>query len=314
MNTDRSIRRAGIRLPSTESLRAFEAVARLGSCERAAQELNLTPSAVSKRIGSLEEVMGATLFIRKANSLELNELGVGYVGQISEVLRALISMPQHARSGVQSGRLRISSTPTFARQVLAQHLSEFTRAHPGVELEIVVIPPLLDYPATNADVEIRNGDTTAAGGIPLVQDVVTPLASPSFLSARHLPSEKDLRDVPLIRTPLESWLPWFRAAQLDWVEPFRGPKFLDLGLTFEAAANGDGVALCRPALVRDWLSRGALVPMFDVFARPTNQYYVFSDSANPAAQSFVRWLQVLYSGLADSGIQLVRDGLRAPRP
>ena len=311
MNRPSSVRRAAIRLPSTEGLRAFEAVARLGSFERAAHELSLTASAVSKRVSSLEEVAGTSLFTRKANALVLTDAGMDYATRSSEVLRQLMAMPQHGRTREASGRLSITSTPTFARQILAPNLSAFTNAHPHFDVELLIVPPIFDYPATNADVEIRNGDVAASGGILLMQDVVTPLVSPDLLL--RLPPLRvpgDLRHAPLIRTPLKPWSPWFHSALLDWPEPARGPKLLDLGLTFEAAVNGHGIALCRPSLVRDWLTRRALRPLFDIFARPTKQYYVLADVQQQASQLFVQWLQAVCSDNAEGGLDLIHDELR----
>jgi LysR family transcriptional regulator, glycine cleavage system transcriptional activator len=306
-----TVRRAGIRLPSTEGLRAFEAVARLGSFERAAQELNLTASAVSKRVSALDELTGTPLFVRKPNSLRLTEFGVAYAERVREVLGLLIAMPRHEAGREATGHLRITSTPTFARQVLAPNLSAFAAAHPGIAIELTVVPPVFDYPGTNADVEIRAGDASAHEGIPLMQDVITPMASPHLLpTLPRIESPQDLRNAQIIRTPLEPWLPWFRAAKLDWPEPVGGPKLLDLGLAFEAAVNSHGVALCRPSLVRDWLARGALVPLFDIFVRPAKQYYVLANVNDPAIAAFVLWLQDLCAEAAEAGVRLARDGLK----
>ena len=103
----------------------------------------------------------------------------------------------------------------------------------------------------------------------------------------------DLQHAPLLRTPLEPWTPWFRAAGLDWPEPASGPRLVDLGLLLEAAVSAQGVALGRPSLARHWLAAGALRPLFDVQATPVNQYFVLPHAPGGAAAAFADWLHTV---------------------
>ena len=304
---------ADLRYPSIDGLRAFEAAARLGSFERAAEELSVTPSAVSKRIATLEELLGTPLLTRSARSLALTPAGKEYLAQVSAALGLLAAVPLHQRAAQRAQRLRVTTPPTFARQVLVPHLEQFTRRHPEIELEVVLSIPYLDVAGSDADVEVRNGDAAAAGGTPLMHDVVLPVASPGLL-ARLPPLREpaDLAQAPLLRTPLEPWAPWFRAAGLDWPEPAQGPKLVDLGLTLEAAVSGQGIALARPSLARSWLAAGALRPLFDITAVPANQYYLLPHAAQGAAALFARWLvdlcaQVAQDALAETRSALSRD-------
>jgi len=304
---------ADLRYPSIDGLRAFEAAARLGSFERAAEELSVTPSAVSKRVATLEELLGTPLLTRSARSLALTPAGKEYLAQVSAALGLLAAVPLHQRAAQRAQRLRVTTPPTFARQVLVPHLEQFTRRHPEIELEVVLSIPYLDVAGSDADVEVRNGDAAAAGGTPLMHDVVLPVASPGLL-ARLPPLREpaDLAQAPLLRTPLEPWAPWFRAAGLDWPEPAQGPKLVDLGLTLEAAVSGQGIALARPSLARSWLAAGALRPLFDITAVPANQYYLLPHAAQGAAALFARWLvdlcaQVAQDALAETRSALSRD-------
>ena len=303
----------GLRYPSIDGLRAFEAAARLGSFERAAEELSVTPSAVSKRVATLEELLGTPLFTRSARALVLTAAGKEYLAQVGTALGLLAAVPLHQRAVQRAQRLRVSAPPTFARQVLVPHLESFTRRHPQIELEVVLSIPYLDVAGSDADVEVRNGDAAAAGGIVLMRDVVLPVASPTLL-ARLPPLREpaDLTHAPLLRTPLEPWAPWFRAAGLDWPEPAQGPKLIDLGLTLEAAVSGQGIALARPSLAHSWLAAGALRPLFDIVAVPTNQYYLLPHAAHGAAAEFAAWLvdlcaQVAQDALAEARAALSRD-------
>jgi DNA-binding transcriptional LysR family regulator len=302
-----------IRLPSIDGLRAFEAAARLGSFERAADELNVTPSAVSKRVATLEELLATPLLLRGARSLALTAAGKEYLAQVSTALGLLAAVPLHQRAAQRTQRLRVTAPPTFARQILVPQLEAFTRAHPDIEIEVVLSIPYLAAPSSDADIEIRNGDAAAAGAAPLMHDILLPMASPGLLARLPpLRSPADLVHAPLLRTPLEPWTPWFRAAGLDWPEPSQGPKLVDLGLTLEAAVSGQGVALARPSLARAWLMAGALRPLFDLSAEPAHQYHLLPHAPQGAPALFAAWLQGVCEqaagdGLADARAALSRD-------
>jgi len=121
----------------------------------------------------------------------------------------------------------------------------------------------------------------------------------------HQPA--DLARAPLLRTPVEPWAPWFRAAGLAWPEPDQGPLLVDLGLVLEAALGGQGVALARPALVRRWLAEGSLVPLFPgLAAQPLHQYLHLPISGGATAQACGRWL-------AGVGQAAMAEGLAALR-
>ncbi|MED5621212.1 LysR substrate-binding domain-containing protein [Ideonella sp. BN130291] len=282
-----------VRYPSIDALRAFEAAARLGSFERAAEELHVTASAVSKRISTLEELLGTALLSRSAKALALTAAGKEYLQQVGAALGLLAAVPLHRRDVQRQQRLRVRATPTFARQILVPQLESFTANHGHIELEVVLSIPFLDSAGPQADVEVRTADLRQLpeGASPLMRDVVVPVAAPGLL-ARLPPLRRpsDLSAAPLLRTPLEPWTPWFQAAGLDWPEPTQGPKLVDLGLTLEAAVSGQGVALARPTLARHWLGSGTLRPLFDITAVPRQQYVLLKHGASEAADAFCEWL------------------------
>ncbi|WP_298831623.1 LysR substrate-binding domain-containing protein [uncultured Piscinibacter sp.] len=281
-----------IRFPSIEGLRAFEAAARLGSFERAAEELHVTASAVGKRIAALEDLLGTPLFSRGPKALALTATGKEYLAQVGAALGLLAAVPLHRRTAQRIERLRISAPPTFARQILVPALERFTAVHPHVELEVVLSIPYLDAAATEADVEVRHGDPAAHSGMPLLDERVLPLASPALLQRLPpLAEPRDLRQAPLLRTPLEPWAPWFASAGLAWDEPAQGTKLVDLGLTLEAAVSGQGIALARPSLARHWLAGGALVPVSSVSAPPAFRYYLLPHAEQGPAADFAVWLR-----------------------
>ncbi|MEW6706679.1 MAG: LysR substrate-binding domain-containing protein [Pseudomonadota bacterium] len=301
----------GVRFPSIDALRAFEAAARLGTFERAADELAVTASAVSKRVANLEDLLGTPLFGRQAKALTLTAAGKEYLEQVRAALGLLAAVPLHQRAAQRAQRLRVRATPTFARQILVPALESFTSAHPQVELEVVLSIPFLDSPSgAEADVEVRTGDVhhLPPHAAQLMHDVVAPMAAPALLQ-RLPPLRKpaDLRAAPLLRTPLDPWTPWFRAAGLDWPEPTQGPKLVDLGLTLEAAVSGQGIALARPTLARHWLSTGTLKPLFATTAVPQQQYLLVRHTACPAADAFVHWLHQRCEQAAREALALLQD-------
>jgi DNA-binding transcriptional LysR family regulator len=304
---------ADLRLPSLDALRAFESAARLGTFERAADELAVSASAVGKRIGALEELLGLALFQRGAKTLALSAAGKEYLPQVRAALALLAAMPLHQRTAQRRQRLRISAPPTFAREVLVPALPDFAALHPEVELEVVLSVPFLDLAGADAELAVRHGPTVPGGPAPLWLDHLLPLASPALLAAEAAPprTPAELAGLVLLRTPVEPWAPWLRAQGLDWPEPDQGPRLVDLGLTLEAARLGQGVVLARPALARQWLQRGELVPALGKGCTPLAQaptaYHLQpgAGAATPAAEAFAAWLKGVGERAASEGLALV---------
>jgi LysR family glycine cleavage system transcriptional activator len=290
---------AKLRLPSIDGLLAFEATSRLGQLERAADELHITASAVSKRISALEEMLGTPLIVRSAKPLALTVAGKEYLEQVRQALALLSAMPLHQRQSQRRERLRITTPPTFARQILVPALPAFNAAWPDLELELVLSIPFLDESAPAADVEIRTG--AGAEGQVLMHDSATPMAAPALLA--RLPPLNTYADLlahaPLLRTPLEPWAPWFRAAGVDPTEPVKGNRYVDLGLTLEAAVCAQGVALARPALAAPYLRSGALKRLFTLDVPAAKLYALQQHSESAAAGHFAAWLKAHCRHLAE---------------
>jgi DNA-binding transcriptional LysR family regulator len=283
------------RLPSLDALLAFEAAARLGSFEAAGTELALTASAVAKRLAGLEERLAQPLLNRGARGLSLTAAGHEYLPQVRQALALLQAMPLHQRALQRRERLRVSSTPTFARELIVPALPGFTAMHPQVELELTLSVPLLAEGDAGADLEIRHGAVPGdiEPGQVLLRDRLTPLAAPALL-ARFPPLREpaDLLALPLLRTPLQPWSPWLRAAGLpEAAEPDEGPRLVDLGLTLAAALAGHGAVLARLSLARHKLAAGRLVQPFALTVPAERQYGLVVHRPSPAAEAFATWLQ-----------------------
>lgn len=288
-----------LRLPTLDGLLAFEAAARHGTFERAADNLFVTGGAIAKRVGALEQLLGVQLLNRSGRTLTPTAIGLEYLEQIRGPLHSLINVPLHRGVGDNRQPLRVYSPPTFARQIIMPNLGEFSTNHPHVDLELILLAPN-SGPVNDADIRVQGGDPVRLGGVVLMADVVTPLAAPALLE--RLPPirmPEDLASAPLVRSPLVSWVPWFQAAGLRWSEPAQGPKLVDLGLALEAAASGQGIALGSPALARPWLKSGSLVPLFRRITCPALPYCLLSHSANGTAEAFARWLK----GVCDRAVR-----------
>jgi LysR family glycine cleavage system transcriptional activator len=250
------------RIPPIQCLLTFEALARLRSVTQSAEELCVTPSAVSHRVKQLEQIVGTKLFGRADFSLTTE--GSEYLAHVREGLATLQKFPGAAGQSANPGKrkLRLAVTPTFARSLLIPRLRQFTDAYPEIDLTLQVSIPLLDVEAEDADLVVRFGTGRYADleHVLLATDEVTPLASPAYVR-EHGPFEaaEDLEGERLLRSPLEPWRTWFSAHQLNWPEPLDGSQFNDIGLMCDAAAAGMGIALIRLKLGAPWLEHGSLV-------------------------------------------------------
>lgn len=274
------------------ALAAFEAAARLGGFAPAAEELCVTPSAVSHRIRQLESRLGLALFERTPAGVRLTTGGRLYLEQVRLAFETL------ARAGGPAAareRLRVSVPPTFARQLLMPRLPDFLQHHPDIQLEVHLSIPLQDVTAETADVEVRwgRGDYPERVVAKLFDDVCGPYATPAYAAARSLEVPTDLARAELLRSPLLPWRPWFAQAGLDWPEPEQGAVFNDLGMLLEVAASGFGVAPGTRRLAMAWVEAGRLVPLFELAVEAPCTYYAVATPAahaRPAVAEFMAWL------------------------
>jgi LysR family glycine cleavage system transcriptional activator len=286
------------RPPPLHALYAFEAVARLFSFAKAADELNVTRSAVSHRIQMLEDLLGAPAFERGRPALSLTPTGAAYLIVVRKALAALEDVAAQTGEHLSKTRITMTAPPTFARMVILPQLKGFLDQHPKIEIAVEISNSQLDYKAGEFDLDIRFGTGHHPGRECriLLHEVIFPVASPSYVEAHSLVSPSDLKNAQFLRSKLEPWLPWFNAAGLGIKEPEQGHRFEDLSLLYHAAAQGLGVALARASLVRPLLEEGALVPLFDVVARSDYAYYVLYERSSldrPEVASLINWLLLI---------------------
>ena len=267
------------RIPPLQGLLAFEALARLRSVTAAAEELCVTPSAVSHRIRQLELQLGTKLFVRADFSLTVD--GSTCLATVRDALGVLSRLPGIGNASVASRtRLRLAVTPTFSRQILLPRLGLFRHAYPEIELVLQVTIPLLHITAEEADIELRYG----TGPYPdrecvrIQSDILSPVCSPEYVFEAgpfdHFDTADELARARLIRCPLEPWRTWLAACDLPADEPSSGAQFNDIGLVLDAAVAGFGVALMPLKLGAAWLDSGRLVRLSERSVASPHHYFL----------------------------------------
>lgn len=264
-------------IPPIQCLVTFETLARLRSASRAADELYVTVSAISHRVRQLEAHVGFRLFAR--SDFALTAEGAAYLAQVRTGLGALQHLPVR-RDGEPRTRLKVALTPTFARTHVMPRLETFRTAYPEVELTLQVSIPLLDVIGEDADLEVRFG----TGGYTdreyrlAATGEVTPACSPGYLAENGpFTGFKTLAEVSqarFVRSPLEPWSTWFSACGIALPEPDAGAQFNDLGLVYDAAAAGFGVALVRLDMGAAWFDSGRLLRLSTRSVPSPNANYI----------------------------------------
>jgi LysR family glycine cleavage system transcriptional activator len=293
------------RLPPVHALSAFEAAARHNSFAIAAEELCITPSALSHRIRLLEDFVGERLFHRDGRSISLSEFGRRYLEVVRSALRTLTDFPMPHRDMVVQPRVKVVLPPTFARHMFIPRLKQFTQQYPDIVVELFLSVPLYDLSLSESDIEIRFGSGKYANLISekLFEEPTFAVASPSYLKTiAPLRKPVDLQHASLLRSALEPWQPWFDIAGLDWPEPSAGLRVDDLGLLLETIRHGHGVGLARQHFAQDLLDRGELVELFDDvrLKTPPHAYYVVYDGRARERREisvFVDWLRDAFDTL-----------------
>ncbi|WP_421999638.1 transcriptional regulator GcvA [Reyranella sp.] len=253
------------RLPPLKSLRAFEAAARTCSFTQAAEELNVTQTAVSHQVKVLEAWLGFRLFRRLNNALVLTEQGELYLPTVREAFDRLRESTDRLK-GIDGGAmLTISARPNFALRWLVPRLPRFQALHPGIRIKLLTAPRPLEALHDEIDVAIRfEGEAAHLHFEPLLRGSMFPAMHPALYEDEGLRTPEDLRRVTLLHVlnSLSDWKIWLDAAGVKRVDLERGPRFDSYALAAEAACHRWGVAMAWEPFVEDDLRRGRLVAPF----------------------------------------------------
>lgn len=258
------------RLPPLTALRAFDAAARHMSFAKAADELSVTPAALSFQIKSLEDHLGHPLFRRLNRAVELTEAGRTLALGAADGFQTLIDAWRATRRLFDNATLTVTAGPAFTAKWLAPRLYEFASAHPEIELRFIASLRIMDFARDEIDVAIRFGTREEDNlyTLPLSEEWVTPVMTPEL--AERYPTPTSLMDAPLIfddsidfLTPPADWPAWFRAMDIDFA-PAHGPRFSQSDHAVDAALAGVGVTLGRRALVVKGIYEGRLIAPYGV--------------------------------------------------
>lgn len=281
------------RLPPLHALRAFEAAARHLSITRAAEELNVTPGAVSRHVRALENEMQTLLFQRRSTGLALTMAGEALAASLRDALDGIAS----AVSGVRLRRFRrlsIGAYGFFASRALLPQWETLRATHPHLEVDIHTSSNALDLIPGRYDAVVAVSDGAPRSGLithRLLPIATVPVCAPSWLASGAL----DFSKVPLLhaRPRPEDWRRWLDHVGLKRVAGLSGSSFESLGLAIEAAAAGAGIAMAIEGLLSSDLARGQLVHAHPV-KRLTRRYFVLQYEArladDPALKTFEGWL------------------------
>jgi LysR family glycine cleavage system transcriptional activator len=249
----------GVRLPPLNAVRAFDAVARLGSVRAAADELAVTPAAVSQQLRVLEAHLGLALTQRQGRGLALTDSGRTWHGEIARHLRAIALAAERVRPGRRV--VQVTVVQSFGSRWLMPRLTKFTAREPEIEVRIDASPVLADFARDPFDLAIREGrgnyDTEV---VRLFELSFVPVASPQV--ARRMRRRNGTLDWSRARllheVTYDYWPDYVAMADLPDVDVARGLFFSHTMLALDAAVDGQGVALAPPPLAERELARGAL--------------------------------------------------------
>jgi LysR family glycine cleavage system transcriptional activator len=290
------------RLPPLNALRAFEAAARHLNFSRAADELAVTPGAVSQQIQNLEDYVGAALFKRTPKGLLLTDAAQTALPALREAFDRLAEAASLLTAAVDGRRLTVTVAPSFAAKWLVPRLGRFEGQHPQVDVWLSAGMEVVDFASGEIDLAIRYGTGRYPGleVIKLMSETVIPVASPALLEANPLDAPEDLAKHILLHDgspdaddSCPDWAMWLAARGVKGVDGTRGPRFNQSSLVIEAAVGGRGVALAKRALAQADLDAGRLVAPLQIATAVDFAYFVVHPKAKgrlPQVKAFVSWI------------------------
>lgn len=288
------------RLPPIAALRALEAAARHLNFTKAADELNVTQSAISHQVRHLEELWGLKLFDRRAGRLALTRNGQALAPVVRAFMEKMTSTLETLQSEALRDPLRVDMLESFAVRWLVPRLGHFHEQHPNIDVWISTSDNLIDFKVEDVDAAIRLGHGNYPGlhTTLLLREHLFPVCSPQLLARIGKPSApKDLLRYPLLlrrqdpRHP--SWEYWFQKVGVGDVTLTEGTRFPDTNMALQAAVDGQGVAMVRSAHVADDIAAGRLVKLFNIPCPSTMAYYLVCPEGRenlPKIAAFRQWL------------------------
>ena len=290
-------------IPPLQTLVCFDAAARHESYTRAAQELSVTQSAVSRQIATLETFLGVALFRRTRHGVALTASGATYARQITKRLQAMErdTLDAMAHQG-EGGSLALAAVPTFATRWLIPRLPDFAREQPDVVVHIETRTRPFLFSDAEFDAALYAGTPAQVASwagtraVLLLREDVVPVCSPKLLPRGKAVTATAVEKLPLLQqsTRPDGWRQWFDAQQVDAPQARSGPRYELFSMLATAASHGLGVALMPPMLIEDELARGDLVVACDKPLSGERNYYLVTpeqEKDRPLLTVFGAWLK-----------------------
>jgi len=291
-------------LPPLSTLRAFEAAARHVSFSKAADELNVTPAAVSHQIHALEQDLGVRLFHRLNRSIELTTSAQILLPGLTEAFAGIQSSVRRLRAHNDTGTLTVTASPSFAAKWLVLRLHRFHDLCPQIDVRISATDEVVELTKGDFDVEVRYG-TGKYPGLDvelLFTNEVFPACSPQLLTAGpplrtpdDLPLHNLIHDQAIERDPLvPTWPMWLKAAGVKNIPAAGGLSFNNMHLSLDAAIAGHGVVLAYSTIAAADLAAGRLVRLFSLALPDQFAYYIVTAPGaleRPKVTAFRNWLR-----------------------
>jgi LysR family glycine cleavage system transcriptional activator len=292
----RSLSHPSPRLPPLHLFRAFDAAARHNSFRLAADEMCVTPSAVSQQIRQLEEFLDTRLFRRLTRRVELTHEGSALAGTVLEVMEMLSASCERLRDPAVPAAVCINASPVLALRWLVSCLRQFKEQNDQIKVSLLVSTDPIDFERQDVDIGIRwgKGDFPGMRAERLVDDIVFPICRPDLFEKARTPA--DLLELPLLQTKLGiPWTKWFEAADVKHgVLSAETIFFNDADVMLEAAASGQGIALVSSLLAANDLRSGRAVRLFDIDMKIDEGFFMLSPERlgnKPATARVREWLQ-----------------------
>jgi|AP95_1055475.scaffolds.fasta_scaffold18902_3 LysR family glycine cleavage system transcriptional activator len=272
------------RLSPLNSLRAFETAARWLSFAKAAEELFVTPAAVSQQIKQLEGYLGVTLFHRMTRAVRLTEEAKAVLPLMTEGFDKLAEAVDRLSQEEKTGLLTVSTAPTFAAKWLLQRLPDFSDKYPNIDLRLHSsrVPGDFDLDGIDISIRLSTGDYPRLHAARVFGEEFSPVCSPSLLAGPiPLRTPKDLKNHHLLHVEwgdlniiLPDWRMWTKTARIEGIDLDHGPHFTVESMAIEAAINGNGIALVSHHAAAGDLQAGRLVRPFDLVLQADFSYWL----------------------------------------
>src|SRR5437588_7345795 len=291
-------------LPHLAFFQGFEAAARTLSFTKAAEELFITQSAVSRQIKALEDHLGLQLFERRPRSLQLTESGQALYRIATDVLDRLQSATDRLKAETRGRQLSVTTTTGFASLWLIPRLRRFTSLPPDVDVRISATTDSLNLERSLIDLAVRycKPESVPEGAVRLFGEEMIPMCSRALLrdKARPLKTPRDLAHHTLLHfdyagaeTMYMDWGTWLTALGIGDLRPAGALHFSQYEQTIQAAISGQGVALGRQPLLNALIESGALAVPFQQTLVGSRAYFIIESrlsAGKPHVRAFAQWL------------------------